>query len=164
MIAWRLTRKAHLNEPLAGEGARRYGGRWYHAGTPVVYSSESLSLAVLEYLVNLPINDLPADLVSIKFEFPEDLSHTIVRISDLPANWRSYPAIEELKDIGSDWVRAAKTPILSVPSVIIPGERNYVINPAHPESKRIDVVTAESFGLDSRLRVVKRATPKPRSS
>ena len=77
MIVWRVTRKAHAeqplsgnaaNQPLSGEGAKRYGGRWNHIGVAVVYTSQSLSLAVLEYLVNLPITDLPDDLVSVQIE------------------------------------------------------------------------------------------------
>src|SRR5262245_4380786 len=116
MLVWRLTRKAHADEPMTGEGARRFGGRWNHAGTPVVYTSWALSLAVLEYLVNLPISDLPDDLVSIAIDVPNDLQRANVSIDALPDNWRSFPVIEELRDIGSDWVRDGKTPILTVPS------------------------------------------------
>ncbi|HEY8226028.1 MAG TPA: RES domain-containing protein [Pyrinomonadaceae bacterium] len=160
MFAWRLTRKAHADKPLDGEGARRYGGRWNHPGTAVVYTSESLSLAVLEYLVNLSIIDLPDDLVSIQFEFSETLSRSEVRVKDLPATWRTYPAVEELKDIGDEWVRLTRTAILVVPSAVIPNERNYVINAAHPESQEIVVIAAEPFALDPRLYTIKTSTRK----
>ena len=157
MLVWRVTRKAHGDQPLSGEGARRYGGRWNHAGSAVVYTSESLSLAVLEYLVNLPISDLPDDLVSVQIQIPESLPKNGVSVADLPDNWRAFPAIEDLKDIGTDWAREAKTAILSVPSVVIPTELNYLINPAHEGTRHIEIVSVEPFALDVRLY----RSPKP---
>ena len=158
MVVWRVTRRAHAEQPLTGEGARRFGGRWNHVGTSLVYTSATLSLAVLEYLVNLPISDLPDDLVSIQVQVPDDLARAELTIDDLPENWRTFPASEELKDIGSDWVREGMTPILSVPSVVIPNDLNYLVNPAHKEVRRVEVVSVEPFALDVRLyRARKRA-------
>ena len=151
MLVWRVTRKAHAEQPLSGEGARRYGGRWNHAGTAVVYSSESLSLAVLEYLVNLPINDLPDDLISVQIQIPDDLPRAEISIKQLPDNWRGFPATEKLKDMGLDWVREGKKAILAVPSVVIPNERNYLINPANSETRRVKIISVEPFALDVRL-------------
>ncbi len=151
MLVWRVTRKAHAEQPLSGEGAQRYGGRWNHIGVGVVYTSQSLSLAVLEYLVNLPIIDLPDDLVSIQIELPDDLPRAEIAVKDLPDNWRSFPAIEELKDIGTNWARQASVPILIVPSVVIPNEFNYLINPTRPLSLGIKIVSADPFALDPRL-------------
>jgi len=163
MVVWRVTRRAHAERPLTGEGARRFGGRWNHVGTSLVYTSATLSLAVLEYLVNLPISDLPEDLVSIQMRVPDDLARAELAIDDLPENWRTFPASEELKDIGSDWVREGTTPILSVPSVVIPNELNYLINPAHEEAKRVKVVSVDPFALDVRLyRAPKRARKSSR--
>lgn len=161
MLVWRLTRQAHaqhskgddaINHPLSGEGARRYGGRWNHPGTALVYTSSSLSLAVLEYLVNLQVEDLPDDLVAVKIDAPDDLPRSQIRVKRLPRNWRVFPAIEELKDIGTNWTRRNKTPVLIVPSVVIPSELNCLINPAHPQIARIKVASVKSFGLDTRLR------------
>jgi len=160
MFVWRLTRKAHSDEPLNGEGARRYGGRWNHPGTAVVYTSESLSLSVLEYLVNLGLSDLPHDLVSIRFEIPTNLKQSSLTVDHLPRNWRTYPAVEELKDLGDDWFRRAQTPVLRVPSAVVPIESNYIINPTHPDSKRISISKREGFNPDTRLYLVKRATRK----
>jgi len=160
MLVWRLTRKAHSEPPLTGEGARRFGGRWNHVGTTVVYTSGTLSLAVLEYLVNLPISDLPEDLVSIQSHVPDDLMRHDISIDDLPENWRTFPAIEELKDIGTEWVREAKTALLVVPSVVIPNELNYLINPAHPETGRVKILSIDPFALDTRLYRTEKPTRK----
>jgi len=151
MLVWRVTPKAHAEQSLNGEGAQRYGGRWNHVGIAVVYTSQSLSLAVLEYLVNLPIADLPDDLVSIQIEIPDDLPRTEITIKDLPENWRTFPAIEELKDISAEWARQATVPILVVPSVVIPNELNYLINPKHPLSRGIVIESVDPFALDTRL-------------
>ena len=151
MRVWRLTRKAHAQQPLSGEGAQRYGGRWNHVGVAVVYTSQSLSLAVLEYLVNLSISDLPDDLVSIQIEIPNNLPRAEITIKELPGNWRTYPSNEALKDIGSDWVSKATAALLIVPSVVIPSELNYLINPSHPLSAEISIVSVDAFSLDPRL-------------
>jgi RES domain-containing protein len=160
MLVWRVTRKAHAEQPLTGEGARRFGGRWNHIGTPVVYTSGTLSLAVLEYLVNLPISDLPDDLVSIQLQIPHDLPLNEIAIQELPKKWRTFPAIEELKDIGTDWVSAGGTAILAVPSVVIPNELNYLINPAHPETRRVKILSVDPFALDVRLYRTQKPTRK----
>jgi len=160
MLVWRVTRKAHAEQPLGGEGARRYGGRWNHIGVAVVYTSQSLSLAVLEYLVNLPITDLPGDLVSIQINIPNDLPRAEITIKELPDNWRTYPSVEELRDIGTDWVRKASVPVLVVPSVVIPNELNYLVNPTHPLSDGIEIVSIDAFALDTRLYSARKPTRK----
>ena len=151
MIVWRVSRQAHAEHPVSGDGARLHGGRWNHVGVRVVYTSQSLSLAVLEYLVNVSIVDLPDDLVSIQIEIPNRIKRAEVPVSRLPDGWRTYPGIDELKDIGTDWARARAVPVLVVPSVVIPSEKNYLINPGHSLAKRIRVVSVEPFALDARL-------------
>ena len=151
MFVWRLTRTTHADEPMTGEGARRFGGRWNHPGIPVIYTSATLSLAVLEFLVNVSSVDLPDDLVSIRIEVPEDLNQSHLLIDDLPRTWRTYLGIEDLREIGTNWVREGKTAVLAVPSVVIPNELNYVINPTHSDVHRLKVVSIEAFALDTRL-------------
>jgi len=151
MVVWRLARKAHTTEPLTGEGARLYGGRWNHKGVPIVYTSQSLALAVLEYLVNLSIPDLPDDLCSIQIKIPDNLAQIEIAIDELPATWRTFPGPEALEDIGSEWINKSETPVLCVPSVVIPSERNYLINPKHRLLSRIVIDRVEPFSLDERL-------------
>ncbi len=160
MLVWRITPEAHAEQPLSGEGAKRFGGRWNHIGVAVVYTSESLSLAVLEYLINLPISDLPPKLVSVQVKIPDDLPRKDLQTKTLPGNWRTFPATGELKDIGTDWVRKGSTPVLVVPSVVIPSEHNYLINPGHSLAKKIKVVSAEPFALDQRLYIVRKPARK----
>ncbi len=160
MLAWRITRKVHAHEPLSGEGARRYGGRCNHIGGSVVYASQSLSLAVLEYLVNLSVPDLPSDVVSVRVEIPDRLPRTEVLLDELPKGWRAFLANEGLKDIGTDWLLKGATPVLMAPSAVIPSEHNFLINPNHALASQIVAVSVEPFALDERLQALRKRSSK----
>src|SRR6476659_3221266 len=98
-IVWRITSTRHAGRAFDGEGARLYGGRWNRPGVPVVYCSATLSLAALEYFVHLEPGLAPS-LVTLAAEIPASLAVEIWDIESLPADWRSYPAPERLKDLG----------------------------------------------------------------
>jgi len=146
---WRLCKRRHA--ALDGEGARRSGGRWNSIGIPVVYGSATLSLAGLELLVHLDPEDAPDDLVAIPLDL-EDIDVEQVVSGDLPSNWRETPAPVALQKLGDAWVRRGETAVLSVPSVVVPAERNFVLNPAHPDFRRIKTGKPEGFRFDPRLR------------
>ena len=149
MEVWRLCRRKYI--AFDGEGSRIAGGRWNRRGTAVVYTSATLSLAVLEYFVNLPRAAAPQDLVAVSAEVPADLAVTSVEESSLPRGWRRYPAPEALADIGTRWVEERATPILAVPSAVVPHEKNYLLNPAHPSFGRIRARKPEPLDLDPRM-------------
>ena len=149
MLVWRICSRKHRR--LDGEGARRYGGRWNHTGTSIVYTSGSLSLAVLELFVHVDINTAPGDLVAIQVDIPDTLTIETVKIGSLPRDWRHYPGAEALKDIGTAWAEKASTAILAVPSAVIPEERNYLLNPAHRHFKRIRIRKPVVFRFDPRM-------------
>ena len=138
---------------LDGEGARLAGGRWNHRGTRVVYTSATLSLAALEYFVNLDPEEAPDNLVAVPADIPEG---AIERLEDLPGfrlpkNWRAYPAPTALADLAAAWIRAGRRPVLSVPSVVIPTERNYLIDPGHRMFGQIRPGRAQAFRFDPRM-------------
>jgi RES domain-containing protein len=151
MRVWRICKAEHAETAFTGEGAILYPGRWHHAGTPVVYCSESRALAALEQLVHLHRNRLPPHLVCFPVEIPDDLPITRVRVHDLPADWRAYPGPTELRDIGTHWAEARETVVLQLPSVVVPGEHNLLLNPRHPEFRRLVLGDPEPFELDERL-------------
>ena len=134
-----------------GEGARLAGGRWNHRGVAVVYTSATLSLAALEYFVNLEFATAPSDLVAVPAGIPDSVSCTEIADSVLPPSWRAYPAPHRLADLGSAWATSTRSAVLIVPSAVIPAERNYVLNPGHPEFRAIRVGTAEPFAFDPRM-------------
>ena len=126
-------------------------GRWHPRGVRVVYTSSSLALAVLESVVNAGRDSLPDDLIRIEIEIPGRLTIERVDFADLPPNWRTYPAPPELAALGELWAREMRTPVLQVPSAVVPEEFNFLLNPAHPSAAEIEVVTARSFAFDPRL-------------
>jgi RES domain-containing protein len=117
----------------------------------MVYTSGSLSLAALEYFVNLDPDLLPPDLVAIPADIPDDLRMRQITVRDLPRNWRDAPAAEGLRDLGTAWVSRGATAVLAVPSAVIPKERNYLLNPGHPDFRRIRIGGAEPFRFDPRM-------------
>ena len=133
LTAWRLVKEKHAGSAFDCEGARRFGGRWNTRGSSVVYLSSSLSLAVLELFVHLTAEDARLRLLAIPVGIPEDLAMEELSMSELPEEWRSEPASDACKVLGSEWLEAGKTLLLKVPSVIVPHESNYVLNPKHPD-------------------------------
>ena len=148
MIVWRLARRKHV--ALDGEGARLAAGRWNSWGTPVVYASEHLSLAVLEVLVHVDSDLLPQDLTAFRIEIPDGVSTARLDTATLPRGWRTR--IDRCRRLGDAWIAEARTAVLAVPSAVIPHETNVLINPRHEDSGRIHVVGSERFQLDARLR------------
>lgn len=149
--AWRLVRQSLLNDAFSGEGARLAGGRWNHRDVAVVYTSETLSLTVLEVFVHLTTIDVKFSLFSIPVEIPDSVALEELSQKDLPANWREEPPPDSIKDIGTDWYKKGKTAVLKVPSVIIPEEFNYIINPAHKDFRHIKIGKPQQFFLDPRM-------------
>ena len=150
MRVFRICKKAHA--AFDGEGARLYGGRWNRRGTPVVYASESLALAALELLVHAESALLPDDLVAVSADVPETVSVESLAVRDLPRDGRRHPAPEILAERGTEWARSGRTAVLAVPSALVPRERNFLFNPAHPEFRKIRPHPPEPFALDARLR------------
>jgi len=147
--AWRLTKTKYLTTAWDGEGARRAGGRWNSVGTSVVYTSATLSLALVETLVHLPSGVLPA-FSAVRADF-DDALVAILEDRDLPADWRSDPAPGSTRAIGDAWVLAENTVVLRVPSVVVPMEFNYVLNPKHPDFIRVAIGIPMAFPFDPRL-------------
>lgn len=149
MVVWRITLKKHIAPD--GEGARRYGGRWNKPGTRVVYTSGTLSLAAIEYLVHVDSDILPDSLVSVQATIPESLAIETIFPSDLPTNWKDTIIPVTLQERGTTWVNSGKSPVLKVPSAIIDNEWNYVLNPSHPDFSQVTWNSGIPFSFDPRL-------------
>lgn len=146
-------RKKRLPEAFKGEGARLGGGRWNHAGTPVVYVSETLSLAALEMFVHFPRKDieLARSLLAIPVEIPDSIVITYVSREALSPDWRVSPPSRSTRDLGTEWARQGSSPVLRVPSAVIPEECNFVLNPNHADFVKIKIGKPQPFALDERV-------------
>jgi RES domain-containing protein len=147
--AWRIVREDHGSTAFDGEGAWRFGGRWNSRGTRTVYTSATLSLAALETLVHLN-PPVAFKYVAIPIEFDEALVETLP-LSALPSDWTEEPPSRATQDLGDRWIRESRSVVLEVPSVLIPGESNYLINPGHPEFRSVSIGPAEAFPFNPRL-------------
>lgn len=139
---FRVCRAIHA--PLDGEGARRAGGRWNSPGRPVVYMAESVALAVLENLVHMSRQDFPAGYVVVSAIVPDDVK--ILSLGDIQSQRSETP--QHLEDM---WLEVGESAILRVPSVIVPSEFNYLLNPRHPDFVRIVASVPSPFAFDERL-------------
>jgi RES domain-containing protein len=147
--AWRIVKEKHAATAFTGEGAAKTGGRWNSRGVPVIYTSCTKALAALESLVHLnpPVQ---FKYVAIRIKFDDALVE-IFPSKALPADWQTEPPPPSTKALGDAWVREGRSVILQVPSVIIPGEPNYLLNLTHPDFKRISIGKPEPFAFDPRL-------------
>lgn len=136
-------------EMLNGEGSFRFGGRWSSPGLRVAYLSETLSLAAFEILVHANNKALLEPYLFLPVEVPEEL---VMFLDDdaLPDNWRE-PFNYQLQAIGDSWIMSNQSLGLSLPSAIIPGERNVIIRPDHSDFGRIHYGSIEQFTFDSRI-------------
>lgn len=147
VAAYRIVKQNRVGSAFDGEGARLYGGRWNSPGTPLVYTSSSLALCCLEIFVHLPSYNLLQDYVYFRIVFSLDL----VLDAELTIGWDSRPISLSSQVIGDQWIRDGRTPVLQVPSVIIPEGVNYLLNVNHPQFREITIGEPTAMVFDERL-------------
>jgi RES domain-containing protein len=146
MRVWRICKRQHA--AFDGAGAWLAGARWNDPAIPIIYTSATLSLAALELLLHLGHWETPRDMVAVAADIPESVAMTRLVIEDVPErDWRRYPPLESLCDPVRRWFAKLDTAVMHVPSAIIPSERNYLLNPAHPEFRKIQVGAPQPFLL-----------------
>ena len=153
MKVFRIEREKYLYTTLQGVGAALTEGyRWNSLNTYLVYTAESRALATLEVTVHLDfLEDLPTDRFYVEIEIPDDIEILELSIDQLPENWDSKPPILETQFIGDDFVSQKNAAVLKVPSAIVPPEFNYLINPNHPDSAKIKVISTQRLQFDNRF-------------
>lgn len=159
MRVFRIEREKYLKTTLEGIGAALTEGyRWNSLNTYLVYTAESRALAILEVSVHLDLSeDLPTDRYYVEIEIPNEVSMLTLDDEDLPAKWDAKPPIIETQFIGDDFVKSNSAALLKVRSSIVPQEFNYLINPNHPDSKKISVVSTTPLKFDERIKPFKKS-------
>ena len=147
---WRIVPQDQAATAFDGEGARLYGGRWNSVGVSLVYASEHQSLAALEARVHIDKTKMRKLYKCFAFHFDEDLME-VFRVGGLPKDWQQEPPPPSLQLLGDNWVKSGASVILAVPSVVIPKELNYLINPKHPDFARLKIEKPTDFAFDQRL-------------
>lgn len=150
MIVYRIARGKYKDD-LSGTGAEINGGRWNNKGTKVLYTASSIALAMAEVAVNVPFGILPRGYFVISIEIP-DVNISVVPVKNLKGTtWNSHPPSHITQKIGADFIKANKDLILKVPSVVAPGDFNFLINPSHVEFSKVKIIEKSPFGFDQRL-------------
>lgn len=147
---WRLTRRDYANTAFSGDGARRYGGRFNPPGIPVVYTSESLALALVEVLVGLTDYEDLGGYVYFRVSVPDEAIETLPETS-LPDRWNARPPERASQKVGETWATSGRSLGLSVPSVVVPHSCNVLLNPRHRSMGELDVEGPEPMPVDARL-------------
>ncbi len=150
LTVWRITHRRWATSAFSGEGARLAGGRFNSVGVPVVYTSATRALAMLEILVQVDQRSRLDDHVSIPATFSDRLVE-IADAVDLPDGWDNVPDTEAATAFGDAWQRGRRSVVLRVPSVIVPGEHNYLLNPEHPGFAGVTIGAPAPARFDPRL-------------
>jgi RES domain-containing protein len=149
ITTWRIVKAKYAEDAFSGIASRKHGGRWNPPGVAVVYTSDSPALATLELLVHIE-SDVLNDFALISCSFHEALIDQ-VDSARIPDNFRAVPPPAALQQIGYEWVTNGSSPVLKVPSAVVPEQFNYLLNPEHPDFRSIDVGQPRPFTLDYRL-------------
>lgn len=148
ITVYRICKTKDAAAAFYGEGSFRFGGRWNSRGIRAVYTAGSLSLAVLEMLVHLQDVEIVFGYSYVEARFDEIL---VEDVGNLPENWQVSPSSPPVQKIGDNWIKQTSSVVLRVPSVIIPLESNYLINPLHKDFSKISLGNLQNFTFDERL-------------
>ena len=148
--AWRIVKPSRVGEAFSGEGARLFGGRWNSIGVPMVYAAGSKALAALEMLVHVDVGEIMNDYLCVPVHFDARLMKRLDPRS-LPDDWRAPSPTSSTRSLGDAWAADGLSVVLEAPSVVVPGESNYLINPRHPNFGKLKIDPPEPFEFDARL-------------
>lgn len=151
--AWRLAAPEHagsVEDIFSGEGALRFGGRWNSPGRRAVYLGGSLALASMELLVHLRVPEVLRTYRRLLVRIPERLI-SVVDEQDLPRGWVMPGLHPVTREIGDRWLDSRESAVLRVPSAVVAGEENYILNPLHRDFAGIETGGIGDFRFDSRV-------------
>ena len=157
MSLWRIAADTpnYESDDLSGAGAQVTGGRWNKAGTAMVYTSSTRALASLETIVHFNMGGLPLNryLVEITLSDPVWAAAEVFKPGSAWVGWDAEPAGRVSIGFGTTWARERRSVLLVVPSVIVPEERNVLINPEHPDAESLRGRKVRRWIYDARLKV-----------
>ena len=148
MIVYRISNSAYKDD-ISGTGAKLLGSRWNSRDIPVLYTSQCISLSVLEMLVNTNFKDYSIALDLMYINFPDDQPNTVIELKNLKNNWKDD--FDYTRYMGDEFFKQNESLILRVPSAVIQEEYNYLANPLHADFKKIKIINTKSFWPDERL-------------
>jgi len=149
MQVWRLFPGRFRDSAFTGVGGLYAARRWNHLGTPMVYTATSRALAALEFFVNLEPNEAPEDLLIAEASLPHECIEAL-DLKLLPRNWKALNNLR-CRDLGSAWAASLRSVALKVPSAVVDGDWNLLLNPKHPDFAKAEIGPVKPFRFDERL-------------
>jgi RES domain-containing protein len=150
MIVFRLGREK-FKDDLSGKGAEKAGARWNSKGRAMVYTSESRALSTTEIAVHTPLGNLPLDYFLTTIEIPDTIPVFDLALASLPKGWKSIPHSNATQVIGDNFIAEGKFLVMKVPSAVVQGDFNFLLNPAHKLISKVKIIKTELFEFDERL-------------
>ncbi len=150
MKLFRITSQKRAYD-LSGTGSKLFGGRWNSIGNPVVYSSGTISLAMLEIIANAEAAYLKKPLALSVLTIPHNLHIEKTETNRFDPKWKNFPYHKTSFSYGDRWLESRMTPILQVPSAVNPYESNFLLNPLHPDFHLISIEEVREIKFDLRL-------------
>ncbi len=154
-VVWRIATDTpdYTADDLTGSGAKITGGRWNRPGNALLYCAENIALACLETFVHVKSAGLPLNRYLVRIEIPDPVWKAAVQVTaeNATTGWDAIPTGKISLDAGDAWVSQGISAVLLVPSVIIPEERNILINPLHADAKSITASKVRKWLYDPRM-------------
>ncbi len=141
----------HYAEDLSGAGAEKIGGRWNRVGSPVLYTAENISLALLEKIAHSNSKMLSWTYSITIIHIPENSDFQTIEVQSLPKNWTRLDYAEHTLELGRQWLESKKTLAMKVPSAVNSFEKNILLNPRHPNFGQVEILGIEEFHFDTRF-------------
>lgn len=148
MIVYRIT-NSKFKDDISGTGAKLKGARWNMPGTSMLYTAEHLSLSALEILVHIGLNDIQDLYHQLAIQIPDDTIMKEIHANKLKSGW--FEDEDYTSYMGTEFIKTNNYLVLKVPSAIITEEHNFLINPGHPDFKKIKIKKSKPFTFDERL-------------
>lgn len=150
MEVFRLVRKP-FSGSLSGKGAALKGARWNSVGVELIYTAANRSLCMAEVTVHFSLATIPDDYMMMTLYVPDNISLKKLHVESLSSDWNVFPHPASTQAIGDSFVSEKQHCILQVPSVVTKGDYNFLLNPAHPDFKRIKIIETDPFPFDKRI-------------
>ncbi len=150
MIVYRITNEV-FKADLSGNGAALYGSRWNSVGIHLLYTSQFISLCILESLVHLRREDVPVSQYLLNIEIPDGLKISEISYKKIKNRWQQE--LGYTRWLGDEFIKNQQNPVLKVPSAIVPQESNFLLNPQHSDFKKVKIISSELLELDKRLMI-----------
>jgi RES domain-containing protein len=150
MEVFRLANKKYPIE-LSGIGASITGARWNSKGNEVIYTAQSRALAMAEVVVHVTLATMPSGFAMLTVFIPDDLFIEEINVKKLPLGWNSFPELIDTQKMGDEFIRNKKSAAMKVPSAVVKGDFNYLLNPYHEDFYRIKIIHQEDFPFDKRI-------------